>query len=91
MNYRIFDGYVMTRAEAPSKEYPSMRSTKMFDTNGQEIYECDILEGGGKRAVVEWDDWVKRFTLRIDKTSKALEDASYWRVVGNAFQHTHLL
>lgn len=91
MTYRIYDGYQMTYQDKPSDEFPCMRSTDLFDLEGTAIYESDILERGGTLGVVEWDEWARRFMLRVGHTTRHLDDACDWVVVGNAFEDGRLL
>lgn len=85
MTYRIFDGYTMSYQDIPSNEFVTMKSTDMVDIDGETVYECDILERGNQRGIVEWDEWAKRFMVRVGKVTRHLDDASDWSVVGNAF------
>jgi hypothetical protein len=89
--YRIFDGDKMVYQDLPSSEFPCMKDTGQKDIAGQTIYECDILECGVSRGVVEWDEYSLCFSLRVGGKLRTLGDVSGCDVVGNAFQHGGLL
>lgn len=91
MRYRVYDGYTMTFQDLPTEEGVCMRSTDLYDAEGEEIWECDVLERGGVRGVVEWEEWARRFVIRTGVETRHLSDGGEYLVVGNAFEHRRLL
>lgn len=85
--YRIFDGFKMTLSGGPDPDYPSMRLTGQRDSTGTDIWECDILERGKARGVVEYDDLTRRFLVRFGREVVELNEGVAFTVAGNAFEH----
>lgn len=91
MTYRIYDGYTMSYQDEPSEEHPSMKGVGQYDSRGQPVYECDILQRDKARGVVEWDPLTLRFLLRFGTELVPLTEASVFTVAGNAFEHGELI
>lgn len=87
----MFDGDQMIYGDMPREEYPVMRHTGQQDSQGRGIFECDILDQGDDRVVVEYDETAQRFAVRIGRELVRFDEWDRWIVVGNAFENCELL
>lgn len=80
-------------------EIELMRSTCLFDKNGKEIFEGDIIDYKGRKAVVKWHGSYASFIyIFIDELQKRKAEwkplyLSYlkYEVVGNIYENKVLL
>ena len=84
--FRVWDGYQMNYQDTSTEELPCMRATGEDDGGGKSIYECDILERGAARGVVEYNEYDMRFSVRFGMELVPLNEGMAFTVVGNAFE-----
>lgn len=76
-----------------------MQSTGLKDKNGQEIFEGDIVDYKGRKAIVSWNGSYASFIYRfVDELNKRKSEWSplylsyyHFEVVGNKFENPELL
>lgn len=76
-----------------------MQSTGLFDRNGQEIFEGDIVDYKGRKAIIKWHGSYASFIYRFVDELK--ERGSEWyplflayyhfEVIGNIYENKELL
>lgn len=86
-------------AKEDMKEYELMQSTGLKDKNGKEIFEGDIVDCKGRKAVVKWHGSYASFIYRF--VDELQERKSEWKplylayykfeVVGNVHENKELL
>ena len=86
-------------AKEDMKEYELMQSTGLKDKNGKEIFEGDIVDYKGRKAVVKWHGSYASFIYRF--VDELQERKSEWKplylayykfeVVGNVHENKELL
>ena len=92
----IGDGITFMRK---ADEIELMRSTGLKDKNGQEIFEKDIVDYKGRKAIIKWHGSYASFIyIFVDELQKRVADwkplyLSYYRfeVVGNIYENPELL
>lgn len=80
-------------------EIELMKSTGLKDKNGQEIFEKDIVDYNGRKAIIKWHGSYATFIYRfVDELQKRAADwkplyLSYYRfeVVGNIYENPELM
>lgn len=86
-------------AKDDMKEYELMQSTGLKDKNGKEIFEGDIVDYKGRKAVVKWHSSYASFIYRfVDELQKRVSEwhplfLAYYRfeVIGNIYENKELL
>lgn len=76
-----------------------MQSTGLFDRNGQEIFEGDIVDYKGREAVVKWHGSYASFIYRfVDELQERVSEwhplflAYYhFEIIGNIYENEELL
>ena len=80
-------------------EITLMQSTGLFDRNGKEIFEGDILDYRGRKALVRWHGAYASFIYRfVDEPHKRKAEwkplyLAYMKceIIGNVYENTELL
>lgn len=76
-------------AKEDMKEYELMQSTGLKDKNGKEIFEGDIVDYKGRKAVVKWHGSYASFIYRfVDELN---ERVSEWHPLFLAYYHFEIL
>ena len=72
-----------------------MQSTGLFDKNGKEIFEGDIVyaysEGARLIGAIEYFDNAYCIKTKNGVYNSLWTNAEYYEIVGNVFEHIHLL
>jgi uncharacterized phage protein (TIGR01671 family) len=71
-----------------------MQFTGLYDKNGKEIYEGDImvLPGGTNKSVIEYKDGAYHFSFEEFDINPIRQDRTKrWEIIGNIYQHPDLL
>lgn len=79
--------------------YSIMQSTGLFDKNGKEIFEGDIVDYKGRKAVIKWHGSYASFIYRfVDELNKRSAEwyqlyLTYLKceVIGNIYENPELL
>lgn len=80
-------------------EIKLMQSTGLFDRNGQEIFDGDIVDYKGRKAVIKWHGSYASFIYRfVDELKERVSEwhplflAYYhFEVIGNIYENKELL
>ena len=76
-----------------------MQSTGLFDRNGQEIFEGDIVDYKGRKAIIKWHGSYASFIYRfVDELNERVSEwhplflAYYhFEIIGNIYENKELL
>lgn len=114
IKFRAWDGYKMEynvtvclgkqwnmREGRPIEGYPLMQFTGLKDKNGKEMCEGDIVSAHGTLGVVEWDNGLALFTLKVKINNERGDMTIYTHqenglnvhreIVGNIHENPELL
>ena len=80
-------------------EIELMQSTGLFDKNNKEIFEGDIVEYKGRKAVIKWHGSYASFIYRfVDELKERVSEWHplflayyYFEVIGNIYENKELL
>ena len=95
LNDAVMNDYITVSPE----EIELMQSTGLFDKNGEEIFEGDIVDYKGRKAVVKWHGSYASFIYRfVDELQERVPEwhplflAYYhFEVIGNIYENKELL
>ena len=81
------------------KEYVLMQSTGLKDKNGKEIFEGDIVDYKGRKAIVKWHGSYASFIYRfVDELKERVSEWDplflayyHFEVIGNIYENKELL
>lgn len=80
-------------------EFDLMQSTGLFDKNGKEIFERDIVDYKGRKAVVKWHgsyasfiyEFVDELQNRTTEWQPLYLSYYHFEIIGNSFENPELL
>lgn len=86
-------------AKEDMKEYELMQSTGLKDKNGKEIFEGDIVDYKGRKAVIKWHGSYASFIYRfVDELKERVSEWDplflayyHFEVIGNIYENKELL
>ena len=76
-------------AKEDMKEYELMQSTGLKDKNNQEIFEGDIVDYKGRKAVIKWHGSYASFIYRF--VDELQERVSEWHPLFLAYYHFEVI
>nr|DAP57424.1 MAG TPA: YopX protein [Caudoviricetes sp.] len=76
-----------------------MQSTGLFDRNGQEIFEGDIVDYKGRKAIIKWHGSYASFIYRfVDEMQERVSEWDplflayhHFEIIGNIYKNPELL
>lgn len=76
-----------------------MQSTGLFDRNGQEIFEGDIVDYKGRKAIIKWHGSYASFIYRfVDEMQERVSEWDplflayhHFEIIGNVYENKELL
>lgn len=78
--------------ESAGREVPVMQFTGLLDVHGKEIYEGDVVNADGKKALVEWNKSEPFYWVRFGENKfNYLWDVLDIEIIGNIYEHPNLL
>lgn len=94
----LFEGKILG-VNTHADEIELMQSTGIFDRNSQEIFEGDIVDYKGRKAVIKWHGSYASFIYRfVDELKERVSEwhplflAYYhFEVIGNIYENKELL
>lgn len=97
--FELNDALMNDYITAYPDEIELMQSTGLFDRNGKEIFEGDILDYRGRKALVRWHGSYASFIYRfVDEPHKRKAEwkplyLAYMKceIIGNVYENTELL
>ena len=79
--------------------YSIMQSTGIFDKNNKEIFEGDIVDYKGRKAIIKWHGSYASFIYRfVDKMQERVSEWDplflayhHFEIIGNVYENPELL
>ena len=76
-----------------------MQSTGLFDRNGQEIFEGDIVDYKGRKAIIKWHGSYASFIYRfVDEMQERVSEwdplflaYNHFEIIGNIYENKDIL
>lgn len=76
-----------------------MQSTGLFDRNGQEIFEGDIVDYKGRKAIIKWHGSYASFIYRfVDEMQERVSEwdplflaCHHFEIIGNVYENKEFL
>lgn len=95
LNDAVMNDYITVSPD----EIELMQSTGLFDKNGKEIFEGDIVDYKGREVVVKWHGFYASFIYRfVDELNERVSEwpplflAYYhFEIIGNIYENKELL
>ena len=80
-------------------EFELMQSTGLYDKNGKEIFEKDILDYNGRKVIVKWHgsyasfiyEFVDELQNRTTEWQPLYLSYYHFEIIGNSFENPELL
>lgn len=86
-------------AKDDMKEYELMQSTGLFDKKGVEIFEGDIVDYKGRKAIIKWHGSYASFIYRfVDEMQEMVSEWDplflayhHFEIIGNVYENKEFL